>query len=115
MNNKNIFRTKKIGLVMIISIVSIVLFSGFLANNKVSKSIQKPIATISKSTPTIILMKDMAIHNVHSGTPEKPTQKFESGNLSNGQRYSYTFTKKGIYKYFCTIHSSIMQATIVVK
>ena len=29
---------------------------------------------------------------------------FESGNLTNGQSFSYTFDKPGTYRYYCTFH-----------
>ncbi len=33
---------------------------------------------------------------------------FDSGHLSNGQKFSFTFTKPGTYKYRCDIHNSMM-------
>jgi len=136
MNKKNL-NTQSISLLLIISIVSIGLFSGFLVNHNTLKTHSKLGDIITKDTSNIILIKnlafvpdiktvkvnttitwinkDVAIHNVHSGTPEIPTPMIVSSNLSKDQKFSYKFTKKGIYKYYCTIHSSIMQATIVVK
>jgi len=38
---------------------------------------------------------------------------FDSGNLNQGQSYTYTFTKPGTYKYICSIHQ-YMNATIIV-
>ncbi len=39
---------------------------------------------------------------------------FDSGNLDEGQRYSFTFTEAGTFTYFCGYHDE-MQATIVVE
>jgi plastocyanin len=38
----------------------------------------------------------------HTVTADKA--EFESGNLSNGQSYSFTFGKPGTYKYHCNYH-----------
>ena len=39
---------------------------------------------------------------------------FDSGNLSNGQSWTHTFTKAGTYAYVCTYHPN-MTGTIVVQ
>lgn len=39
---------------------------------------------------------------------------FDSGNLDEGQGFSFTFTEPGTYTYLCEYHSE-MQATIVVE
>ena len=39
---------------------------------------------------------------------------FNSGNLNAGQAWSYTFTKAGVYTYFCSYHPW-MKGTIIVK
>lgn len=39
---------------------------------------------------------------------------FDSGSLSRGQRYSYTFRTPGSYGYRCTIHPS-MRGTVTVQ
>jgi len=117
----------QIGLFLITLFLGIGLLSGFInkkianANNKPTVVIMKNLAfvpitkTIKVNTSVTWINKDVAIHNVHSGTPEKPISTIVSKNLSKGQKFSYKFTKKGTYKYYCTIHSSIMQATIIVK
>jgi plastocyanin len=38
---------------------------------------------------------------------------FDSGNLKQGQSYTYTFTKPGTYDYICSIHQ-YMRGTVVV-
>ena len=39
---------------------------------------------------------------------------FDSGNLDEGQGFSFTFTEPGTYRYLCEYHSE-MQATIIVE
>ncbi|MDQ2808058.1 MAG: plastocyanin/azurin family copper-binding protein, partial [Chloroflexota bacterium] len=55
---------------------------------------------------------DNATHTATSdpGTPAA----FNTGNLTNGQQGSFTFTIAGTYAYHCAIHSSMM-ATIIVS
>ncbi len=110
---------------LITLILGIGLFFGFAKNkninNKPAIIIMKNLTfvpstkTIKANTVVTWINKDVAIHNVHSGTPQHPTPIIVSKNLSKGQKFSYKFTKKGTYKYYCTIHSSIMQATIIVN
>ena len=52
---------------------------------------------------------DPATHDVTSDTGV-----FQSGNMTNGQTYSYTFNQTGTYPYHCILHPS-MKATIVVE
>jgi len=126
MTKKKKYSTQ-VGLFLIALILGIGLFSSFI-NNKIISTNNKPAIIIMKNlafvpitktikvnTTVTWVNKDVAIHNVHSGTPEKPTPTIVSKNLSKGQKFSYKFIKKGTYKYYCTIHSSIMQATIIVK
>ena len=48
-------------------------------------------------------------------TPHQPTSDiFQSGSLSTGQSFSYTFTTPGTYNYFCNIHPD-MTGTIIVQ
>jgi plastocyanin len=53
--------------------------------------------------------KDSVTHTV---TADKGA--FNSGPLSPGNNFSFTFTRAGTYSYHCSIHTSMM-ATIVVQ
>ncbi len=53
--------------------------------------------------------KDSVTHDVVSDTG-----LFNSGTLTNGMSYNYTFNQTGSYPYHCTIHPS-MTGTIVVS
>jgi plastocyanin len=47
-------------------------------------------------------------------TPGGGPAAFKSGALDGGDQFSFTFTKPGTYRYFCSIHP-FMTATVVVK
>ena len=73
------------------------------------------VKKIKAGTTVTWLNKDVAMHTVHTGTPEKPLPMIASKTLGKGEQFSFTFNKKGTYKYFCTTHPTIMQATIIVE
>lgn len=52
-----------------------------------------------------------------SGTDAATTSLFDSGTLTQGQTFSFTFDKAGTYYYECTIHATIasMHAQVVVE
>jgi plastocyanin len=57
--------------------------------------------------------RDAIEHSVTNGTPEKPSGAFDSGFFTEGQSFSFTFTKEGDYPYFCKRHN-FMQGVIKV-
>lgn len=48
-------------------------------------------------------------------TTTSDDELWDSGNLSTDETFSFTFDEPGTYTYFCQIHPSQMQATIVVE
>lgn len=56
--------------------------------------------------------QDGATHTVTSGTPENPTGFWDSGDLSQGESFTFTFVQVGNFSYFCKIHPDIMRGTI---
>ena len=48
--------------------------------------------------------QDAAFHSVTSGQQENPDGLFDSGHIDPYERFSYTFTKSGVYSYYCTLH-----------
>jgi plastocyanin len=50
----------------------------------------------------------------HTVTTTSGPAKFDSGNLSKGQSFSYTFTKAGTYKYYCAVHPDMTAEITVV-
>lgn len=67
-------------------------------------------ATLNVQVGTTVtwINKDSATHQVVSDTG-----LFDSGNLTNGMSYNYTFNQTGSYPYHCAVHPS-MTGTIVV-
>jgi plastocyanin len=77
--------------------------------------------TVKPGTKVTWTNKDSVPHNIVStdgpSLTAGPTPTFNSGTLSQGQTFSFTFAKAGTYFYECSIHANIaaMHATIVVK
>ena len=65
--------------------------------------------TISPGTKVTWINKDEAPH-----TATSVDQKFNSGGLDTDDKFSFVFTEKGDYQYFCTLHPH-MKAQIKVK
>jgi len=65
--------------------------------------------TISVGDTVIWTNKDSTTHTATADGGE-----FDSGNLGNGDTFSYTFTTAGTFTYYCKIHTS-MTATIIVE
>lgn len=63
---------------------------------------------VQVGTTVTWINKDSTTHHVVSDTGV-----FDSGDLSTGMSYNYTFNKTGTYPYHCSIHPS-MTGTIVV-
>ena len=67
--------------------------------------------TVSPGTTVTWTNNDSTPHNVISTASlslnSATTSVFASGTLSQGQTFSFTFTKKGIYFYECTIHKAL--------
>ncbi|MEX0723559.1 MAG: plastocyanin/azurin family copper-binding protein [Gracilimonas sp.] len=55
------------------------------------------------------------VHTVTSGTDGEHDGNFDSGNISPGGQFSYTFNEVGTYPYFCVPHVSAgMTGTVTV-
>lgn len=65
---------------------------------------------------------DVATHTVTSGRVEqaggtataKPDGRFDSGNISKGQTFQFSFGEPGQYPYFCAIHPATMTGVVTV-
>ena len=77
--------------------------------------------TVEAGTTVTWTNQDGAPHNVTStdgpGVDAATTSTFDSGSLSQGDTFSFTFDKPGTYYYECTIHASMasMHAQVIVK
>ena len=65
--------------------------------------------TVAPGTKVTWINKDEAPH-----TATSTEEKFNSGGLDTGDKYSFVFNDKGDYPYFCTLHPH-MKAVIKVK
>lgn len=58
-------------------------------------------------------------NNAGSHTVTADNDSFSSPTLTSGQTFSHKFTKKGTYRYYCSLHGSAgghdMAGTVVVK
>ena len=77
--------------------------------------------TVSPGTTVTWTNNDSTSHNIVSSVSislnSATTSTFASSTLSQGQTFSFTFTKKGVYFYECTIHKTLaaMHAEVIVK
>ena len=69
----------------------------------------RPMLTVAPGTTVTWLNRDEDLHTVVS-----TTLAFKSAGLETDETYSYTFTKPGIYEYFCTLHP-LMTGKVIVK
>ena len=68
---------------------------------------------IARGTILRWVNQDPFPHTVTSGTPEEPTDIWNSGQLATGEDFAYTFGEAGTYEFYCTIHP-YMKATVTV-
>jgi plastocyanin len=67
--------------------------------------------TVKVGTTVTWTNEDSAAHTV---TTSNGPVMFDSGSIATGKSYSFTFTKAGDYKYFCSFHPSMTSATVTV-
>jgi plastocyanin len=78
---------------------------------------------VSPGTQVTWTQKDAGFHTVTSGVVEqaaagvtqKPDGKFDSGDIPEGETYSFTFEEPGTYPYFCTVHPATMRGEVRVR
>ena len=84
----------------------------------------KPTAVVAPVGGSVTWrQEDVATHTVTSGRVEqaggtataKPDGKFDSGNISKGQTFDFTFTEPGEFPFFCAIHPATMTGAITVR
>jgi len=67
--------------------------------------------TVAVGDTVTWINRDNDPHTVKSAAPESV---LKSPALDTSEKYSFTFAKPGVYKYFCTLHPH-MQGEIVVR
>jgi len=63
---------------------------------------------------------DVATHTVTSGRVEqtggtataKPDGRFDSGNITKGQTFQFSFAEPGAYPFYCAVHPATMTGVI---
>ncbi|MDX1614311.1 MAG: plastocyanin/azurin family copper-binding protein [Candidatus Promineifilaceae bacterium] len=71
--------------------------------------------TVPVGTTVVWTNQDNVGHTVTAGSPSAPNPDFfDSGSLSSGDTFSFTFDEAGSFEYYCTIHPS-MTATVTVE
>ena len=70
--------------------------------------------TVPVGTTVTWTNQDSAPHTVTAGQRGSPSGLFDSGQLTAGKSFSFTFSQAGTYPYFCSVHSG-MDGTITVK
>lgn len=66
--------------------------------------------TVARGTTVIWINKDATVHTVTSGA------MFDSGDVTQGKSFSYTFNSTGTYSYYCRYHRSMgMTGRVVVQ
>jgi plastocyanin len=68
-------------------------------------------ATLTVPVGTIVQWTNQG-QDTHTTTSDSGA--WDSGTLTNGKTFSFTFTKAGTFAYHCTFHAGLMRATVVV-
>lgn len=64
---------------------------------------------------TVVWVNDDPLeHTVTSTSVPAGAEAFDSGTLSQGQTFAWTFTEPGIYRYFSPAQPAPMQGTVIV-
>lgn len=72
-----------------------------------------PTLWVEKGTTVTWTNLDNVIHEVRSGTPDSPTDLFDSGEVEYGESFSFTFSEAGTYNYFCEPHPDMIGLVVV--
>jgi amicyanin len=80
------------------------------ATVKITEFTFSPLALTVKAGTTVTWTNEDDIPH----TVDATTRAFKSGVLDSDQKFSFTFTTPGTYKYFCALHPH-MTGTIVVE
>ena len=96
-----------------------------VANEVTLKLVAIHPAKLTDAVGSTVTWKQMdpGVHTVTSGTVSqdpagvtpKPDGLFDSGELQTGKTFTHTFSKPGIYTYFCRIHPATMRGVITVQ
>ncbi len=68
------------------------------------------VLTVKTRTTVIWINREPEPHTVTS-----VNRLFNSGLIKPGGHYRVTFTKTGLYRYYCTLHPKTMRGTMIVR
>jgi len=119
------------GALLLVVLAAAVVGAGLLPAAATAATVKRVAIKNMAFTPQTITVKagtkvtwknaDGVVHDVTSADSMKTTAKvtglFASASLSNGQKFSFTFKKKGTFYYVCTLHASMasMHGKVIVK
>ncbi len=69
--------------------------------------------TIAQGSVVRWVNRDPFPHTVTSGTPDEPSNLWDSGQIATGEGFAHTFEQAGVFQFYCTIHP-YMKATVTV-
>ena len=69
--------------------------------------------TVTAGTTLRWVNRGNAVHTVTSGTRGNPDGMFNSGDMTNGNTFQYTFNTVGTYQYYCAYHVGMDGVVIV--
>jgi plastocyanin len=75
-----------------------------------------PTLTVAVGRPVVWRHEGATQHTVTSGSPtSNPGGLFDSGLISPGSGFQFTFNAPGTFPYFCRVHGVAMTGTITVQ
>jgi plastocyanin len=69
--------------------------------------------TVKAGTTVTWINIDLYVHTIRAGTPDRIGDEFDSGDLGVMGVYRHTFTKPGVYEYYCQPHPYMLGKIIV--
>jgi plastocyanin len=95
-------------------VVQVAMPNGVGANPGLNFNPAKVTVVIGVNNTVQWIDQDSGIHTVTSTSVPAGAKAFDSGDMSKGGVFSFTFTVPGTYNYYCKYHAW-MQGTVVVK
>ena len=76
--------------------------------------------SVERGGAVVWVQRDAGAHTITSGTVEqsggtvtaKPDGRFDSGEVTSGSEFEFTFTEAGTFPFFCALHPATMRGEI---
>ncbi len=83
-------------------------------------SFRPEAVTVDAGATVTWTQKDAGVHTVTSGTVEQAgggvtkvaDGRFDSGEITTGGTFTFTFDRPGTYPYFCSVHPATMRGEV---